>query len=87
MAKELAPHGIRVNNLCPGIINTQMQDDLDDSYGKTSGKVTVETVRSHVEEKVALKQYGTPGDVAKVVAFLAGEAGSYVTDVIYANVR
>lgn len=79
MAKELAPHGIRCNSYCPGIINTQMQDDVDEHYGKAKGKAKGETVKMHVEERVALKQYGTPEDVAKVVAFLARDESAYVS--------
>lgn len=35
----------------------------------------------HIEEKAALKQYGTPEDAAKVVAFLASDESAYVSRV------
>lgn len=79
MAKEMAPHGIRVNSYCPGIINTQMQDDLDASRSKTSGRALGASIAKDVEERVALKEYGTPEDVAKVVAFLTREESAYVS--------
>lgn len=80
MAKELAPYGIRANAYCPGIINTQMQDDLDEEYGKAAGLAKGEVVKQTVDRRVALKQYGSPEDVAKVVAFLAREESAYVSD-------
>lgn len=43
-AKELAPYGIRVNSYCPGIINTQMQDEVDEDYGTAAVRAKGETV-------------------------------------------
>lgn len=79
MAKELAPYGIRVNAYCPGIIHTAMQDVVDDGFGKKAGRAKGETVKMHVEQQVALKQYGTPEDVARAVAFLTREESAYVS--------
>jgi len=79
MAKELAPYGIRVNSFCPGIIQTQMQDDLDAYWGEKHGRAAGESMAKDVEDHVALKVPGTPEDIAKVVAFLTREESSYVS--------
>jgi NAD(P)-dependent dehydrogenase (short-subunit alcohol dehydrogenase family) len=69
MAIELAPHGIRVNCVCPGVIDTPMLRVMDDSEGGA------EFVRS----SVPLARLGTAADVAAVIAFLASDDAAYVT--------
>lgn len=56
-----------------------MQDQVDEGYGKAAGRARGETVKMHIEENVALKQYGTPEAVAKTVAFLARDESAYVS--------
>ncbi len=66
-AKELAAGGVRVNAVAPGFIETDMVRHLPDG-------VYEERVAS-----VALGRIGTPGEVAKAIAWLASEDASYVT--------
>ncbi len=66
-AKELAPFGIRVNAVAPGMIETDMGED--------AAKV-MENLR------IPLGRLGTPGDVADVVLFLASDAARYMTGTI-----
>ena len=73
-AAEVAAHGIRVNAVCPGPIDTRM-----------SRKITAELDPSDPEgsfERVAAKtpagRYGLPEEVASVVCFLASDEASYV---------
>ncbi len=69
MAIELAPHGIRVNALCPGKIATPLQDGAEDpSY-----------VERFLDERVPLARSGTPDEVAAAYAFLASDDASYIT--------
>lgn len=68
MAKELGPHGIRVNALCPGIINTS----LHDTFSK-------DEVRKMVAGNTALRREGRAEEVAETVAFLVSGAASFVT--------
>lgn len=67
MAKELAPRGIRVNVVAPGFIKTDMTDVLDDK------------IKQGILSNIPLKRYGTPDDIAQVVAFLASDYSSYIT--------
>ena len=68
MAKELGPQGIRVNSLCPGMIDTLFHDTF-----------TPDAVRSSVEASVPLRRQGHPDDCANTVAFLASDKSAYIT--------
>ena len=67
VARELASRNVRCNAIAPGFIRTAMTDALP------------EDVQEKMLANIPLKQFGTPEDVANVVAFLAGNASSYVT--------
>ncbi len=66
-AKEFAPRGITCNAVTPGVIQSKMTDVLP------------EEVREKYLENIPLGRFGTPEDVANVVAFLASDESSYVT--------
>ncbi|EPR12827.1 3-oxoacyl-[acyl-carrier-protein] reductase [Ruminiclostridium papyrosolvens] len=66
-AKEFAPRGIICNVVCPGAIVSDMTEILPDDLKKK------------YIEKIALGRFGTPEEVANVVAFLASEEAGYVT--------
>lgn len=68
MAKELGPQGIRVNALCPGMIDTTFHDTF-----------TPDAVRRSVEASVPLRRQGHPDDCADTVLYLASDASSYIT--------
>ena len=63
-AVELAP--IRVNTICPGWVNTDMNKELDSEYIKLE------------EEKILLKRFAKPDEIAKVVLFLCSDNASYI---------
>lgn len=67
LAKELAPSGIRVNCVCPGVIKTDMLNDIDD-----------DTIASLMEE-TPLGRLGTPKDIADSVAFLCSDRAEFIT--------
>lgn len=74
LALELAPSGVTVNAVAPGVIRTDMLSCYDE-----------ETLSSLAEETPA-GRLGTPEDIAAVVSFLASEGSSFVTgQVIGAN--
>jgi NAD(P)-dependent dehydrogenase (short-subunit alcohol dehydrogenase family) len=71
MAVELAPHGIRVNCVCPGVIDTPMLRLMDDPGAG----------ERYLRESVPLARLGEAAEVARAIAFLASEEGSYLTGV------
>ena len=75
LAPEVGRHGIRVNAIAPGTIDTPMlQRDL--------GGMNVEEAdafRRRVEEANALGRIGRPEEIARVAVYLASDASSYVT--------
>lgn len=66
-ARELGSRGITVNAVAPGLIETEMTENLPDA------------VKAAMTEQILLKRAGTVEDVARVVAFLASDAASYIT--------
>lgn len=80
IALDLAPHGIRVNAVCPGNLldGTLWQQSLYEQYARTQG-LTVEEVRRKYESQVPLGRGCTYEDVCNVVVFLASEEASYMT--------
>jgi NAD(P)-dependent dehydrogenase (short-subunit alcohol dehydrogenase family) len=78
MAKELAGAGIRVNAICPGVIQTdfthwrfQLEADVLNS---TVGERQAEMLKT-----IPLGRLGAPGEVADLVAFLASDQSAYIT--------
>lgn len=67
LAKELAPHGIRVNCVSPGVIDTPFHETFS----------TPEMMRNFANV-IPLGRVGTSMECAKVIAFLASDAASYV---------
>jgi sorbitol-6-phosphate 2-dehydrogenase len=80
LALELAPHGIRVNAVCPGnLLDSPLwQDSLYEQYAKR-WNLTPDEVRRKYEEQVPLGRGCSYEDVANVVLFLASEAAAYLT--------
>jgi NAD(P)-dependent dehydrogenase (short-subunit alcohol dehydrogenase family) len=69
LAMEYGPRGIRVNAVAPGAIVTAMWERNRSEPG----------VIEQIEAQTALRRWGTPEDIADVVAFLASDAARYVT--------
>jgi 3-oxoacyl-[acyl-carrier protein] reductase len=67
-AAILGPHGIRVNAVAPGVIDTDMSNFTKTEAGR---EVTL--------EMQALKRIGKPEDVADVVAFVASDGARWIT--------
>jgi NAD(P)-dependent dehydrogenase (short-subunit alcohol dehydrogenase family) len=77
-ARELAKHGIRVNAVCPGIIDTAFNARLGDVFGPQGGITSREWVEARADG-VPVGRLGTARDVANAVAFLASDDASYIT--------
>jgi sorbitol-6-phosphate 2-dehydrogenase len=80
LALELAPHGIRVNAVCPGnLLDSPLwEDSLYEQYAQRWG-MTPEEVRRKYEEQVPLGRGCSYDDVCNVVVFLASDESSYMT--------
>lgn len=80
LALDLAPHGIRVNAVCPGNLldGTLWQDSLFAQYAATQG-LTIEQVRAKYESQVPLGRSATYDDVTGVVVFLCSDDAAYMT--------
>jgi meso-butanediol dehydrogenase/(S,S)-butanediol dehydrogenase/diacetyl reductase len=79
LAKELAPHGITVNAICPGIIATDMWAYNDEHWGRLLGNYKPGELMKEWIEGVPLKRGGNAKDIAGLVSFLASDDASYIT--------
>ncbi len=78
LARELAPHGIRANAICPGFVRTPMQDREILWEAELRG-MTPEAVMQDYVAQTPLGRIETPEDVAGVVAFLCSDAARFMT--------
>jgi 3-oxoacyl-[acyl-carrier protein] reductase len=67
LAVELAPKGITVNAVAPGVIETEMSQRVRDAAG------------DDIKKAVPMRRFGRPEDVAGLVSFLAGPDAGYIT--------
>lgn len=65
LANYLAPY-VRVNTVCPGWVNTEMNKNLDKEFIKNE------------EEKILLNRFADPKEIASVVKFLVSDEASYI---------
>ena len=67
LALEVGRHGVTVNCVCPGLIDTQMLATMPDAE------------REELASRIPLGHIGSPEDVAAAITFLASDAASYIT--------
>jgi 3-oxoacyl-[acyl-carrier protein] reductase len=66
LAAELGPKGVRVNAVVPGFIDTDMTAKMP------------RQIKAQNKDKILLKRFGSPREVANVIAFLASDESSYI---------
>lgn len=78
LATEFAPYGILVNTLGPGRIATDRLFAIDSNTARNQG-ISEDEVRRRSISQIPLGRYGEPEEFARVAAFLASPANTYVT--------
>jgi NAD(P)-dependent dehydrogenase (short-subunit alcohol dehydrogenase family) len=68
VAKEMAPFGITLNAVCPGLVNTEMVNEV----------ITDAQTRAYADS-FPIKRLAEPEEVAELVAFLASDRAAYIT--------
>lgn len=71
VARELAGRGVCVNAVAPGFVDTEMT------------RAMPQKVREEAVKTIPLGRMGSPEDIARMVAFLAGDGGDYVTGQVF----
>ncbi|MCA0019151.1 SDR family oxidoreductase, partial [Mesorhizobium sp. B264B1A] len=74
LAKELGPHGIRVNAILPGIIEGPRIESVISARAKQVG-ISHQEMTERYLQNISLRRMTSPYDVASMVAFLLSDAG------------
>lgn len=78
MAGELGPAGITVNNICPGLTNTENWGPRAEAMAKVRG-VTADDVRAGIAAQTLLGRWAEPEEIGHVAAFLVSTKNAYMT--------
>ena len=83
LAKDLAGHNVRVNSVCPGMVQTDLNRSVwqawHDSQPPDSRKTYEEWAGEKVKKVVPLQRWQTPPDIANMIVFLLSSRASEVT--------
>jgi NAD(P)-dependent dehydrogenase (short-subunit alcohol dehydrogenase family) len=77
LAEQYAPHGIRVNTVNPGPVDTDRWDGLEKAFARDKG-VDQQTAHELAVSSIPLGRICTPQEVANVVAFVASPRASFL---------
>jgi len=83
LAKDLAPHGVRVNTVCPGMVQTPLNESVwkawHDAQPPEQRKTYAEWTEAKIRSIVPLGRWQTPEDIAALVVFLASVRAANIT--------
>lgn len=78
-AVALAPHGIRVNSIAPGMMDTPMQRVTEEALARIENRTDIDKFRAERTARIPVGRRIEPEEVAKTVLWLAFDAPDYIT--------
>lgn len=82
VAMDMAPYGVNVNAMAPGIVDTPYWKEVDKQFGQITGKAEGETFKD-AASGIPLGRTSVPEDVVPLAIFLAGPGSDYITAQTY----
>lgn len=83
LAKDLAPHGVRVNTICPGMVRTPLNRSVWQSWFDQTPKPDRLSYEEWTDRKiravVPLRKWQSPEDIANMIVFLSSDRAAHVT--------
>jgi 2-hydroxycyclohexanecarboxyl-CoA dehydrogenase len=83
LAKDLAPHGIRVNTVCPGMVKTPLNESVwrawHDQQPPDKRRTYEEWAGDKIRALLPLGRWQSPEDIANMVVFLSSDRAAQVT--------
>lgn len=76
-SRQVAPHGVVINNLLPGIHDTDRATSLDGGAAKAAG-ITPDQARTNRIATIPARKYGTPQDFGAMCAFLCSQQAQFI---------
>ena len=76
-ARQVAPHGVVINNLLPGIHATDRADALDGGVAKSEG-ISIEEARARRAATIPARRYGTAEEFGRACAFLCSQHAGFI---------
>ena len=79
LARELGPHGVRVNALLPGAVSGENMDRILARRAAAEGRPAAEIAQENYTDVAALRRWVAPEEVARAALFLASDLSSAIT--------
>lgn len=76
-SRQVAPYGVTINNLLPGIHDTDRARALDEAVAKARG-ISVEEARAERIQTIPARRYGSPAEFGAMCAFLCSQHAGFI---------